>query len=193
MAEIDGTGEAAPSAGRGGPRPGGRMTPAALDSGARLIQVVSVVVGVVISVLSFNAARQQEAGAREAEAQARELESRRYAAEVARPFLALRQGYYLEAIKAAGVLANPTDHSGEELNKARKRFRQLYVAELSMVEGREVEGSMRALAAAVDPKLLTLTTEQRAAYNLAHALRDSLVKSWRLDEALVDNPGGVSR
>jgi hypothetical protein len=47
---------------------------------------------------------------------------------------------------------------------------------------------MRELAQVVDPKLTTFTKEQSAAYRLAHALRDSLVKSWNLNEGVVDNP-----
>jgi hypothetical protein len=170
-----------------------------LDSATKLIQVLSVVVAVIISVLSFNAARQTEARAREAEAEARKLELIQYAdqrkddsekkqAEAAKPFLELRQKLYLEAVGAAGVLANPKDHAEDEMTKARTKFRQLYVADLSLVEGVDVARKMNALAAAVDPELTTMTAEQKAAYQLAHALRDSLVKSWKIDESVVDNP-----
>jgi hypothetical protein len=173
--------------------------PSRLDAASKLIQVVSVVVGVIITVLSFNAARQTEARARVAEAETRKLDQKKYddqrrdeaakkQAEAARPFLELRQKLYLEAVQAAGVLGNPEDHTPDEMAKARKRFRELYVAELSLVEGVGVEGGMVALARAVDPKLLEMSKEQLAAYKLAHALRDSLVKSWKLDEELVDNP-----
>jgi hypothetical protein len=171
-----------------------------LDSASKLIQVLSVVVGVIISVLSFNAARETEAHARVAEAEAKTLELKKYEdqrkdesekrqAEAARPFLELRQKLYLEAVQAAAVLANPKDHSEEKVMEAKTRFRELYVAELSLVEGVGVEKGMIALAEAVDPDLRSLTPEQLAAYKLAHALRDSLVKSWKLDEKLVDNPG----
>ena len=179
--------------------PSSKGTSSLLDSASKLIQVVSVVVGVVISVFSFNAAREKEALARKAEAEARTLELKKYydqrkdeaerqAAEAAKPFLELRQKLYLEAVQAGGVLANPKNYTEAEVNKARTRFRELYVAELSLVEGVGVETGMIALAEAVDPELLTLTKEQRAAYKLAHALRDSLVKSWKLNEELVDNP-----
>jgi hypothetical protein len=75
-----------------------------------------------------------------------------------------------------------------EAKKARTRFRQLYVAELSLVEARSVEAAMRELAQAVDPQLIPLTKEQRAAYDLAHALRNSLARSWGLEETIIDNP-----
>jgi hypothetical protein len=174
-------------------------TTSLLDSASKLIQVLSVVAGVIISVLSFNAARETEARAREAEAKTKELELKKYydgrkdetdkrRAEAAKPFLELRQRAYLEAVQAAGILANPQDHSEGELKKARTRFRQLYVAELSLVEGAGVEQGMMGLAEAVDPELKTMTKEQVAAYELAHALRDSLIESWGLDKTLVDNP-----
>jgi hypothetical protein len=139
-----------------------------ISSLSALAQVVSVAVAVVISVLSFNATRQTEAQAREFEA--------------SKPFLELRQSRYNEALKAAAVLANPDTHTATELSDAKKRFRDLYVAELSMVEAPEVEAKMVALAAEIDPELTRLTNAQRAAYDLAHALRDSFVTSWRVME-----------
>jgi len=54
--------------------------------------------------------------------------------------------------------------------KARRRFRELYVAELTMVEDRDVEQRMVALAAAIDPDLRELSPGQRAAFELAKAL-----------------------
>ena len=120
--------------------------------------------GVVISVLSFNTARKSEAEARRLEA--------------AKPFLQLRQGLYTEAVKAAGILASPDTHSPEELAAAKKRFRELYVSELSMVEAPEVEKKMVALADQIDKDLTSFSAAQSAAYDLAHALRDTFVSSW---------------
>jgi hypothetical protein len=135
-----------------------------MDTIGKTIQVLSVVVGVVISVLSFNATREKEAETRRIEA--------------SKPFLELRQKLYMEAVKAAGVLANREGYTDKELTAARKRFRELYVAELSMVESPEVEQRMVTLAGTVDPSLTTLNPAQRAAYDLSHALRDSFVASW---------------
>lgn len=131
-------------------------------------QVISVVVAVVISVLSFNSTRDKEAEARRLEA--------------ARPFLALRQSLYTEAVKAAAIQSNPEVHTKEELAASKKRFRELYVAELTMVESPEVEGKMKALAEALDPDLLRLNPAQSAAYTLAHALRDTFVESWGISK-----------
>lgn len=133
------------------------------------VQVVSVVAGVVVSVLSVSNSWQKEAETRKIEA--------------AKPFLELRQAYYKEAVRVAAVLANPASHTEAELLEARKRFRALYVAELSMVEPCSVEVAMRKLAEAIEPELDSFTSSQTAAYNLAHALRDSFVQSYGLSEA----------
>ena len=157
-----------------------------LEVTGKTVQIVSVVVGVVISVLSFNATRNKEAEdqkirtldldiTRQKEAEAQKLAAMK-------PFLELRQKLYLEAVKAAGVLSNPETHSEEEVKAARKRFRALYVAELSMVEDISVEGKMKAMAASVDPDLLSFTKGQSAAYDLSHALRDSFVTAWGISE-----------
>jgi hypothetical protein len=138
----------------------------AMELVATTVQVISVVVGVVISVLSFNDTRSKEALARTIEAQ--------------KPFLELRQKLYLEALKQAAILATPNDHSAAELKAARSRFRELYVAELSMVEAPEVEGKMKALAGTIDPELTNFTDAQTAAYHLSHALRDSFVEDWNI-------------
>jgi len=138
---------------------------------ATTAQVLSVVVGVVISVLSFNAAREKDSESRRFEAEARRVEA-------IKPFLTLRQNVYTEAVKAAAILANPEVFSEEERAEARKRFRALYVAELSMVESEQVASQMVALASTIDPELRKFTPAQKAAYDLSHALRYTYVASW---------------
>lgn len=133
-----------------------------LELVATTVQVLAVVAGVVISVLSFNSTRLREAAAREAEAM--------------KPLAELRRTIYLETVKTAALLATPGDHAAAETDRAKRRFRELYVAELSMVEAPGVEKSMIAFAKTVDPTLLTLTPSQAAAYDLAHALRESYVE-----------------
>src|SRR5262245_56043771 len=113
-----------------------------ISSVSKTVQVVSVVVGVVISVLSFNAERTHEAEARQIEA--------------SKPLIELHQRLYGEAMKAAAILANGDGYNAEERSAAKRRFRELYVAELSMVESREVVAKMVALAGSVDPSLLSL-------------------------------------
>ena len=136
--------------------PEGKTT---LELIATTVQVLSVVAGVVVSVLSFNVTRQKEADARRQEAE--------------KPFVELRRTVYLETVKTAAIIANPEDRTPGEVAKAKRRFRELYVAELSMVEAPDVARKMVELAAAVDPELRQLSPAQRAALDLAHALGES--------------------
>jgi uncharacterized membrane-anchored protein YhcB (DUF1043 family) len=133
---------------------------------ASTVQIVSVVVGVVISVLSFNDARKRAAAASE-------LES-------AKPFLDLRQKLYVEAVHAAAVLVNQETHTADEIKIAKARFRDLYVAELSMVEDPAVEAKMKELATRIDSELVPLKDARKAAYDLSHALRDSFTKTYKI-------------
>ncbi|MBV9826090.1 MAG: hypothetical protein JO001_10505 [Alphaproteobacteria bacterium] len=140
--------------------------PSVLQEVSSLIQTLSILVGVVISILSFNHTRRKEAEARKVEA--------------ARPFLLLRQSTYIEALKVAAILANQDAHTEEEISVAKRRFRDLYVAELSMVEPPEVEQQMVALAGQIAPDLLDLSPAQGAALRLAHALRNSFTEAYDL-------------
>ena len=96
----------------------------------------------------------------------------------AKPFLELRQKLYTDALKAAAILSTPENRTPADLGKARQRFRELYVAELSMVEVGAVESKMVELATQIDPALLNMTPSQRATYELAHSLRDSFIPDW---------------
>jgi hypothetical protein len=165
--------------------------PGRLDAISKMVQVLSVVIGVVISVVSFNYTRQKDAEARLAESKTREFELQKYydqrrdetdkqAIEAAKPFLELRQKRYMEAIAVAAVLASPELHTGDDVEKARKRFSELYWAELSMVEDKIVEAAMVKLGdslASSDPSQVKM-----ASYELAHAVRDSLASSWGISE-----------
>ena len=144
--------------------------PGTVDAVLKTVQVMSVVVGVVISIWSFNETRNKEADARNKEADARRVEAMR-------PFVALRQKSYLDAAHAASIMADPGVYSKAELQTARKRFRQLYIVELSMVESGDVESKMVEFATVVDPTLTKLTDAQNAAYKLAHSLAASFVES----------------
>lgn len=175
-----------------------------LETLSKTAQVISVVAGGVISVLSFNETRQKEAAARFAESQDRKFALQKYyneradkakkdTIEAAKPFLEMRQKRYMEAIQAAGVRVSPDLHTAAEIQKARKRFWELYWAELSRIEAAEVEESMVKLGQALEPKPQS-TPQQKPTYELAHALRNSLVKSWGIDERTVeqDNATKVS-
>ena len=148
------------------------MAEGRLGSLNSLIQVASVVTGVVVSILSFNATRQKESEVRQIEA--------------AKPFLDLRQNVYKETVKMAAILADPSFNTPDEMAVARKRFRQLYIAELSMVEANCVEQRMVDLAREIDPELATLTPAQAAAFELSHALRDSFARTFQAVRELGD-------
>ena len=140
-----------------------------METIAKTVQVLSVVIGVVISVLSFNATRDNEL-------QARKIE-------IAKPFLELRQKVYLDAVKTITMLAEPEGYySQAELGEAKRRFRALYVAELGMVASQEVEAqiapTMTNLANKLDKRLLSLDESQQAARKLAYGLRDSIAAPW---------------
>ena len=137
------------------------------ESWSRFAQVFSVVVGVVISVWNITAAYQKDADARRIEA--------------AKPFLELRQKRYTEAIQAASILASQKFHTPDEIDAARKRFWELYWGELSLVEEADVETAMVKLGASLEPGLKK-TPQQDLTYCLAHALRDSLIRSWGVGE-----------
>jgi hypothetical protein len=83
----------------------------------------------------------------------------------------LRRCVYLEAVKTAAIIANPEGRTQDELDKAKRRFRELYVAELTMVEDSTVASRMVSLAQAIDPELIQLSQTQLAALQLAEALK----------------------
>ncbi len=139
------------------------------------ITTISVVVGIVISVMNFRIAKEKEA------------ESIKI--ETAKPFLELRQKLYLEALNNASVLASKELHTEEEVVKAKKRFAELYWGELSLIEERSIEATMMAIA---DAEHLTdsITTTQQNVYALAHHMRESLINSWGMDTSKI---GKVNR
>ena len=51
-----------------------------------------------------------------------------------------------------------------------------------MVEVPSVEAQMINLAKQIDPDLMTFTPAQNSAYRLAHALRDSLMTSYGIEQ-----------
>jgi len=144
-----------------------------LDSTLKLIQVLSIVVGAVISILSFNNARVKEAEARKSDFEKRQIEA-------AKPLLELRQKRYTEAVEAVSVLATPDRHTPQELEKARKRFEELYWGELSMVEEKGVEAAMVKMRQSLNSG--SASEVQQATYDLSHVLRDSLLKSWGVEQ-----------
>jgi hypothetical protein len=137
-----------------------------LKSTGSSITVISVIIGVVISVMNFKAAKEKEAESRKIEA--------------ARPFLELRQRLYLEALNSASILASKSLHSEEEITKAKSRFSELYWGELSLIEDADIEKKMIAVAKA-EGLAGIMDSTQGLTYDLAHSMRESLKRSWGID------------
>ena len=135
-----------------------------------MITTVSVVIGIVITVMNLKLAREKEAESRKIEA--------------AKPFLELRQTLYLDALKNASILASKEMHTEDEVKKARKRFSELFWGECSLVEESSIEANMIAIAESENLRD-SITPTQKASYALAHAMRESLIKSWGVDTAKV--------
>jgi len=159
------------------------------ESITKIIQSLSIVIGIVISIVSFNAAREKEAESRRLELEKRKIEA-------AKPFLELRQKLYLEAVEAASIWAANEEHNEEEIRKARKRFQELYWGALSVVEDRRVECAMIRMAVSLNITQPTnddcgkLETPKNASYKLSHVIRDSLLSSWGIEEKQI---GEVNR
>ena len=135
-----------------------------------LIATISVIAGVVLTVMNLKLAREKEAESRKIEA--------------AKPFLELRQKLYLDALNNASILASKDLHTEEEVKQAKKRFSELYWGELSLIEESSIEGKMIALARC-ENMTDSITPTQKASYAMAHAMRESLVKSWGVDTAKI--------
>jgi hypothetical protein len=100
------------------------------------------------------------------------------------PFLKKQLELCYEASDAAGRLASEPDPV--EWEKARRNFWRLYWGVLSIVEDPEVEDAMVRLDGLVpkqpDSKAdLQLRSLQDRSYELAHAVRHLLLKSWNID------------
>ena len=106
----------------------------------------------------------------------RTAETRRI--EASRPYLDKQLQLYTEATQVTAKIATSKDQ--EEIEKATKRFKELYWGELALVERGGVVGAMIAFRKALDAK----TSQNELAplaLALAHACRDELAESWRTD------------
>jgi hypothetical protein len=140
-------------------------------SWATYITTLSIIVGIVISVLNFKVAKEKEVQSRKIEA--------------AKPFLELRQKLYFEALNKASILASQELHTDEEIKNAKKRFYELYWGELSLVEESSIESDMILIAKSLESGKLEET--KNATYKLAHSMRKSLIKSWGMDTVKLGN------
>jgi hypothetical protein len=99
--------------------------------------------------------------------------------EATKPFLDRQLKLYTDATQAAATIA--TSNEEDEITAARERFWSLYWGELALVEDERVEEAMVQLGNALnrkDPK----KEIQGLSLALAHACRDSLAKSWGVQQ-----------
>lgn len=134
------------------------------------ISTFSIVIGITLSVLNFRIAKEKEAESRKIEA--------------AKPFLELRQKLYLEALTNASILASQDFHTEEEILNAKKRFAELYWGELSLIEDKNIEKAMIEVAKSMNLND-SVSSSQKATYELAHTMRESLVNSWGIDRSKI--------
>jgi hypothetical protein len=107
----------------------------------------------------------------------RQAESRRV--EATKPFLERQLKLYTEATQAAATLATSNDET--ERTAALKRFWSLYWGELALVEDRKVEVAMVQFGKGLQDQGASAEIKQLS-LQLAHACRDSLAKSWGVQE-----------
>lgn len=136
------------------------------------IQFVSIVVGVVISVLNYNETQKSNNETQKSDAAAR-------IAETKKPFMELRRKVYVDTVQTIAQLVT-NDAKTPAYDTALKRFRQLYIAELTMVETADVAREMVQIATLIDPKLVSLSEPQRSALSLSSALGTSYTDALEL-------------
>ncbi len=143
--------------------------PTRVDSWFKFAQTISIIIGIVISVVSYFSARAKEALARQIEAQA--------------PFLKLRQERYVEIGEVVATLVSHAPES-DEYASAKTRFRGLYIMQLTMIESPEVATRMFELGDEIDPTLRKLNTKDRKAFDLARALQRSFCGDLCMEKVL---------
>jgi hypothetical protein len=109
---------------------------------------------------------------REKEAESRSIEAKK-------PFLDRQLALYVEASQITAKIATSKDSN--ELAKSQQRFWELFWGELALVENNGVELAMVAFGEALRGSAPQQQLEQLS-LALAHACRESLDKSWRINE-----------
>jgi hypothetical protein len=141
----------------------------------KLLSPLLAVAAFLWGIYTYRDTTRQQLARAEAEAR-RTAETRRI--EATRPYLDKQLALYTEATRVTAIIATSTD--SQEVEKALKRFKELYVGELALVERGSVAGAMVAFREALDERkgqewLAPL------ALNLAHVCRDELAASWGTD------------
>lgn len=127
---------------------------------ASIAGVLSVMIGIMLSIASFALARH------------REDETRRQA--LLQPSLELRRNRYLDILSTLGKIA-ADDQDDKTLVEAKRRFWELYWADLSLVEDDEVKKAMQELGGMLKSGA-SLSTFQQSTYKFASLIRQRIVK-----------------
>ena len=126
-------------------------------------------------IYTYQKAAEQQLIAQKFDAQ-RTAETRRI--EATRPFLNKQLALYTEATKVTATIATSAD--SQEIEKATKRFKELYWGELALVERSDVASAMVSFRTALNAKM-GQDALAPLALALAHACRDELAESWGTD------------
>jgi hypothetical protein len=145
------------------------------ESWLKLLSPLLAVAAFLWGIYTYRDTTRQQSAQAEVEAR-RTAETRRI--EATRPYLDKQLTLYTEATRVTAIIATSTD--SQEVEKALKRFKELYWGELALVERRSVAGAMVAFREALDERkgqeLLA-----PLALNLARVCRDELAASWGTD------------
>ncbi len=142
------------------------------EAALKMISPLLAIAAFLWGVYTYGDSAQKQRRQAEIEAK-RTAETRRI--EATRPFLDKQLALYTEATRIASVIATSSDKG--EINRATKRFKELYWGELGLVERDEVARAMVDFQAALD------RGDGQAdlgglALKLAHACREELAVSW---------------
>jgi hypothetical protein len=143
-----------------------------LESSVKLITPILAVAAFAWGIYSYLDTSRLELARRQEDA-LRTAETRRI--EATRPYLDRQLALYTEATKVTATIATASDKA--EIDKAVRRFQQLYWGELALVERGSVAQAMVDFRDALEAR-----RPQRElgplALRLAHACRDELAASW---------------
>ena len=146
-----------------------------LESWSKLISPILAVAAFAWAIYTYGDTSKRDLENRKAEAE-RTAETRRI--EATRPYLDRQLTLYTEATALTSAIASSSDKA--EVEKATRRFWQLYWGELALVERHSVSSAMVAFGRALDAS--RPQGELRPlALALAHACRDELAASWGTD------------
>jgi len=142
------------------------------EYGLKLVSPFLAVAVFFWGIYTYRDTARQQLAREEADAR-RTAETRRI--EATRSYLDKQLAVYTEATKVTATIATSAD--SKEIEKATKRFRELYWGELALVERDNVAGAMVLFGGALDAKK-GQDVLRPLALDLAHACRDELAASW---------------